>query len=233
MPRAENRIVMSLSGSLIMPGCEVNTSYLINFADLLKVQIEEHDQSFAIVTGGGPLARLYQEALRKAGVTDQKEFDRVGIRPTHQNALLLTDILNARGVTAEYLYYPKKHGSNVSVWLTGGTKPGQSTDAPAVDWARMLGYRQVINISTTPHVYRYKPGTTIPDTQKPVRQITHGAYLRMVGVDHVPGENVPAGRAAIKMARQHNIDFIVVGSDLQNLTNVLNGKLFRGTRLHT
>ena len=55
----------------------------------------------------------------------------------------------------------------------------------------------------------------------------------MVGVDHVPGENVPAGRAAIKMARQHNIDFIVVGSDLQNLTNVLNGKLFRGTRLHT
>jgi predicted uridylate kinase len=210
---------ISLGGSIIMPGCEVDTKYLKKFSDFLFNQVERA----AIVTGGGPLARMYQNSLRAMGVTDKQTLDRAGIPLTHQNAKHLADILNARGVSAAYVPSLKAKRPDVSIWVTGGTKPNQSTDAVAVEWARILGYRQVINITNTPFVYELGPDGK-PDTMKPIYEMTDDEYLTLVGPEHEPGENVPAGRSGIKIAKKYGIVFHVIGSDLKNLESCLEGK---------
>ena len=213
-----------------MPGCEVNTRYLQQFSDLIKHRIKTDNQVSAIVTGGGPLARMYQDALRASGETDKRKLDEVGILPTHQNAELLTYLMDARGVNAVYLPSLRAKRPDVPVWVTGGTKPGQSTDGVAVDWARLLGFRQVINITNTPFVYEL--GTDgLPDRTKPIYELSHASYLTMVGPTHEPGENLPAGRMGIWKAKRNKIDFIVVGPDIDNIDRVFQGKLFTGTRI--
>ncbi len=218
---------ISLGGSIMMPGCEIDTKYLQRFSDLVFRYVERA----AIVTGGGPLARLYQNSLRELGVTDQQTLDKAGIGPTHQNAKHLVDILRIRGVHAAYVPSLEAKRSDVSVWVTGGNKPGQTTDAAAVDWARLLGYRQVINITNTPFVYELGPDGK-PDTTQPIYEMTYNEYLSLVGPEHESGEHVPAGRTGIKIAKKYGIVFNVVGPDLTNLKAVFEGKPFEGTTIH-
>lgn len=233
MPHVERpQFAISLGGSLITPGCEINTPYLREFSSLLIHRIEKTHQISAIVTGGGPLARMYQEALRAFGVTDKRKLDAMGIYPTHENARLLTNILNAHDRHAAYVGSLRARRPDVSIWVTGGSKPGQTTDAVAVDWARILGYRQVINITNTPFVYKFGPDGITPDPDKPIYDMTHDAYLALVGLDHIPGENIPAGRTGILKAKKYGINFIVVGPDINNLQKTFEGKPFEGTTIH-
>lgn len=218
---------ISLGGSIIMPGCEVDTKYLKEFSGVLSHNVERA----AIVTGGGPLARMYQNSLRELGVTDQQILDKAGMYPTHQNARHLVDVLRVRGVQAAYVPSLEATRPDVSVWVTGGTKPGQTTDAVAVDWARILGYKQVINITNTPYVYELGPDGK-PDATKPIYKITCDDYLVLVGPEHESGEHVPAGRTGIKIAKKYGIVFNVVGPDLDNLKAVFRGKPFKGTTIH-
>lgn len=210
-----------------MPGCEVDTKYLKEFSGLLSHYVERA----AIVTGGGPLARMYQNSLRELGVTDQQTLDKAGIGPTHQNAKHLVDALNACSVSASYVPSLEAKRPDVPVWVTGGTRPGQTTDAVAVEWARILGYRQVINITNTPYVFEIGPDGQ-PDKTKPIHELTSDAYLSLIGPDHVSGENVPAGRSGIKIAKKYGIEFHVVGPSLNNLKRVFTGKPFKGTTIH-
>ncbi len=218
---------ISFGGSVLIPSCEVDTKYLKKFSDLLFHYVERA----AIVTGGGPLARMYQNSLRELGVTDKQILDKAGIGPTHQNARHLVDVLRIRGVPAAYVPSLEAKRPDVTVWVTGGTKPSQTTDAVAVDWARILGYKQVINITNTPFVYDFGPDGK-PDTTKPIYEITYDDYLVLVGPDHESGENVPAGRTGIKIAKKYGIEFHVVGPSLNNLKRVFTGKPFEGTVIH-
>jgi uridylate kinase len=218
---------ISLGGSVMMPGRAIDTTYLKKFSDLLFRCVERA----AIVTGGGPLTRIYQNSLKELGVTDKQILDKAGIGPTHQNAKHLVDILKVRGVPAAYVPSLEAKRPDVSVWVTGGSKPGQTTDAVAVDWARILGYKQVINITNTPFVYELGPDGK-PDATKPIHNMTCDDYLALVGPDHESGEHVPAGRTGIKIAKKYNIVFNVVGPDLDNLKEVFTGKPFKGTVIH-
>jgi uridylate kinase len=225
---------ISLGGSVITPDCpNVNTKYLLKFADLLHDRIETDRQRTAIVTGGGPIARMYRNALVDAKVINFKQLDSIGIHITHVHASMLTEILNATGVRAQYL---EKLGDlrdpTAWVWTTGGNKVGQNTDATLVDWVQILGFdtRTLINITNTSYVYKLDVNNK-PDLKKPIRDMTWDQYSRMVG-QHEPGEHLPWGSTATKKARGLDFRVITVGPDLKNLKALFEGNPFEGTTIH-
>ncbi len=233
MPHPERpQIAISLGGSVMMRECEVNTDYLLQLRDFLKTWVEQYNLQAAIVTGGGPVARMRQESLRRGGETDNKVLDRIGVDVTHENAKHLARFLHLGGIPTAYLQTLHSRRPDVSVWVTGGTKVGQTTDAVAVDWARILGYRSVVNITNTPFVYEFGPDGKTPDTTRPIYDMTDTQYLALFGSKHIPGENIPAGRVGIRKAKKFRVNFIVVGPDLTNLEKVFKRVEFRGTIIH-
>ena len=82
MARKKKVVVISLGGSQIIPE-EVNYSYLKKFKEIIKKH--EKDYKFAIVCGGGSLARRYIGAIKKEGGSDFHQ-SLSGIASTRVNA---------------------------------------------------------------------------------------------------------------------------------------------------
>lgn len=234
MMRGEKEFAISLGGSLIIPDWEVRVPYLRMFGALLKDRIDLERQKQAIVTGGGKPSRVYQDALHKLGVTDPERNDTLGIHPTHTNAQLFAYALQASGVNAQYITSIQHEVSpDVDAWITGGTHPGQTTDAVVVEWASILGIQTVINATNTPYVYELAPNGGI-DRSRPIKDMTWDEYFRLMPESHhIPGENVPFGITAAHKAETLGITAVVLdGNDLDNLRDVFEQKVFRGTIIH-
>lgn len=223
---------MSLGGSVLYSGHEFNTNYVIQLADLLHDRADSFQQRTAIVIGGGWITRMYQEALRRAGVTNKKALDTIGILTTHMNARVVADILNARSVRTQYLEkLSDGRDPTAWVWITGGNVIGQNTDGTLVDWVQILGFNPtLINVTNMPFVYKLKPSGQL-DLTKPIRNMTWHQYSQMVG-PHEAGEHLPWGSTATTKARALGFRVITVGPNLDNLKAVFEGKPFKGTIIH-
>lgn len=224
---------ISLGGSVIAPDCEPRGKYAFQFAILLKERVKRDRQRTAVVTGGGPYTRAYQNALREAGVTDPKVLDRIGILPTHVNARFVSEILIARGLRTQYLTSAHSHiNRDMDVWVTGGTMPGQTTDAVLVQLARRLDIPTLINATNISYIYDITAGAV--DENRPIQDMTWDQYLALLGNrEHEPGENVPFGITASHKAQAFGLSVIVLdGNNLKNLQRVFEGKPFKGTVIH-
>lgn len=224
---------ISLGGSVIIPQAEIRTDFIRDFTSLLKQRVDDFHQRTAIITGGGGVTRIYQKALKDLGVTDPTSLDIMGIHPTHDNALLLSFALNRAGVYTQYLSsLDERIQRNADAWVTGGTIPGQTSDAVLVDWANMLGIQTLINATNTPFIYDMIDGQI--DKTHPIQDITWKEYLSLLGNrTHQPGENVPFGITASHKADQLGFSVIILdGNNLGNLQHVFEGKPFNGTRIH-
>ena len=84
------KIVISLGGSLIVPG-EVDINFLKNFRKLILSQIEK-GKKFVIITGGGKLARKYNDLAKEITDIRTEDLDGIGIGSTRLNARLVRAI---------------------------------------------------------------------------------------------------------------------------------------------
>lgn len=231
MSKAE--FALSLGGSLIVPDQEIRVPYLRQFGALLRERVELTSQHTAIVTGGGETTRKYQRTLKELGVTDPVTLDKMGIHPTHTNALLLALALEKAGIKAQYLRSLNDPLDPACfAWVTGGTHAGQTTDAVLVEWSKQIGIQTVINATNVAFVYEINAGQV--DRTKPIKNMSWQDYFVLFeGVKHTPGESLPFGATAAQIASRLGITaFVLDGNNLVNLGNVFAGRAFEGTMIH-
>lgn len=224
---------ISVGGSTIIPENEIRTPFVRSFTALIKERVKASHQRTAIITGGGGPTRTYQRGMKELGITDPDILDIVGIRPTHINAMLISHVLNHIGVHSQYLpTLEEPVDKKMDAWVTGGTVPGQTTDAVLIDLSQKLGIQTIINATNTPYIYDVTDGTV--DKTKPIKNLRWTEYLSLLGNrKHQPGENVPFGITASHKAMSLGISVVVLdGNNLGNLKNVFEGRPFEGTLIH-
>ncbi len=229
--------VISLGGSIIAPD-GVDTDYITDFYSLVKEYISPYGNNrFIIVTGGGALARDYQNALiaitESAGISvnsNEKSslLDWLGIYATRLIARLLKSVFfeHCRDDVVTDPTLPISF--NGSVLIASGWKPGFSTDYDAVVLAESFGAEEVINLSNIKQVYSADP--KIDSEAAPLEKISWKDFRKIVGEDWTPGQNTPFDPIAAKQAEKSGLRVIVAdGRHLDNLKKILSGEQFTGT----
>ena len=218
-------VVLSLGGSLIVPG-----SYDVDFLRKFKKLIESYvkkGHKFAIICGGGKLARNIQEAAAKIKKLSNEELDWLGIHATELNAQLIKEIFR-ENAESFIISNPKiKFSFNKGIVIASGWIPGWSTDYDAVLLAKNLVAKEVVNMSNVDYLYSKDPKKH--SGAKKIEKISWSDFRKMVGNKWKAGLSVPFDPIAAKEAQESGIRVNIVGKDLINLRNLLEGKKFKGT----
>lgn len=231
MKNNQKTIIISLGGSLIVPG-EIDWEFLKKFKDLIEKQIEKGFK-FIIITGGGKTSRKYQQAASKITELNNDDSDWLGIHATRMNAHFIRTIFRKHA-------HPKINKNphdledfqdfKESVFIASGWKPGNSTDLIAVLLAKYLGIKKIVNLSNIDYVYDKDPGKFF-DAKK-LENLSWKDFCAIVGDKWDPGMNVPFDPVASKTAREEDIEVAIMnGNSLENLENYLEGKNFQGTTI--
>ena len=229
-------IVISLGGSLIVPHLSdeggIDVAFLRKFRALIFGEIKR-GRKFIVVAGGGKTARVYQKAGRQVGAP-KDDLDWLGIAATKLNAHLLLSMLRAeayphvvdRKPSGGELLVLKKSKKNL--YIVSGWYPGQSTDFEAVWLAREFGAQEVINASNIAFAYDKDPKKY--KDAKPIREISWGAYRKLIPAKWSPGLSTPIDPVAARLAEKIGLQVkIIKGSDLKNFQKAIEGKPFVGT----
>ncbi len=219
-------IVVSLGGSIICPD-RVDIEYIKSFVAMVKDKVA-HGLSFAIITGGGKIARDYRDALIASGVTDVYILDLMGIDATRYNAELIRYSFGGLAEPKIFLDPTNLNLSGKNILVGGGWKPGHSSDGSAVALAQTLGAKKLINLSNIDYVYTADPRKN-PDAQK-IEKIGWVDFRKLLPEEWNPGISAPFDPIAARMAQEAGMEVAIMnGKNLQNLENYIDGKEFVGT----
>src|SRR3990167_6115113 len=203
--------IISLGGSLIVPNGHIDTAYLKQFSACIRRRLKKGDH-FVIVTGGGGVTREYQRAARALTALTRDDLDWLGI-DVARPALCKDPTRIAR---------PKKY----PIVIGAGWKPGWSTDYVAVRIAKRLQASMVVNLSNIDYVYDKDPRKF--KTAKPIQEIDWPSFRELVGSTWDPGLHAPFDPVASRLAHHAGIPVVIVnGKHLDNIENVLDGKIGR------
>ncbi len=227
----KNTIIINLGGSLIVPD-KIDTDFLKKFKDLIIKQIEQHNQNFVFITGGGQTARIYADAAGAISdtVTDEDK-DWLGIHATRMNAHLIRTIfrkyahprINTNPHDLEDFYQ-----SNDAIMIAAGWRPGFSTDYDTALLAKYLGIKKIINLSNIAYIYDKDPKKF--DDAKKVDEMSWSDFRAMIGDTWTPGMHAPFDPVAAKFADEEDLEVVTMsGEHLENLENYLNNDPFEGS----
>ncbi len=224
-----NYIIISLGGSLIVPQ-SVDTAFLKNFVSHITGAVSQ-GKHFAIVCGGGHIAREYRDALTTLKQSPDDELDWMGIYATRFNAELVRISFGGLAEPAIFLDPTTVKPSNSKpVLVGGGWRPGHSSDGAAVALAKSLGAKTLVNLSNIDYVYTDDPRKN-PDAT-PIEKINWADFRKLLPIGWNPGVNAPFDPIAAQMADSIDLEVIVMnGKNLENLQNYLDGKEFIGTTI--
>ena len=218
-------VVLSLGGSLIVPN-GVDIAFLKNFKKVIEKFIKK-DYRFVIYCGGGKLARNMQDAASKIANLSNKDLDWIGIYATKLNAKLVRTIFKNNSEHFVVDDPNKKIIFKKSVLIAAGWLPGWSTDYDAVLLAKNLGIKEIINMSNVDYVYDKDP--RIYKDAKKIEKMNWQSFGKLVDGKWKAGMNAPFDPVAAKEAKKLGMKIYIIGKNIKNLGNILNGKKFRGT----
>jgi len=215
--------VISLGGSIVVTE-RINISFLRKFRNLLIKYIKKR-KKFALVVGGGAIAREYIKNVSKIEKLTSKDKDWLGIQATKLNAFLLYTIFKNK-VKAKFISdISKGVDRRYEVLITGGWKPGRSTDFVAVMMAERLKVKKIINLTNIPFVY--------DKSKKPLKKVKWDQYLTFIPSKWSPGMSTPFDPLASKKAKKLKMEVIVAkGEDLKNLEKIIKNQQFKGTLIY-
>ncbi len=228
---AKETQVLSLGGSIVAPD-RVDVAFLRSLRGLLSRYLGGNpERRLVIVVGGGGPAREYQRAYREiVEAPDGLVEDWIGVAATRLNGQLV------HGLLAEWCREPLVIDPTAvasfegRVLVAAGWKPGFSTDFDAVLLAERFGAVTVINLSNISHVYSDDPKTN--PAARALETIGWDDFRALVGERWTPGKNLPFDPIATSRAAEIGLSVIVAaGRDLPNLEAILEGRVFRGTRI--
>jgi uridylate kinase len=221
--------VLSLGGSLIVPN-EINLTFLREFREVIKKNTKKF--KFVIVCGGGSVARKYIKSLSEEGQKNYNQ-DLVGISVTRLNARFMSYFFGKdpeKGIPHDMKSVKNLLLRNDFVFC-GGLRysPEQTSDSTAVRLANYLK-TDFINLTNVKGLYdknpkKYKnakfiPKASIEEFNKIVMEI-----------ESKPGMHAPVDHSAMKVIKKNKIKTFIIGDNVKQLDNLLNGKDFVGTRI--
>ncbi|PIW36419.1 MAG: UMP kinase [Candidatus Kerfeldbacteria bacterium CG15_BIG_FIL_POST_REV_8_21_14_020_45_12] len=222
------KIVLSLGGSLIVPGA-IQSDFLRSFRELIVDHLSEY--RFVIFTGGGAVARTYMEGAREICEMTDEQLDWLGIHASRLNAQLVRQIFEKESADDIIIDPTLPIAMDTPITIGAGWKPGWSTDYDAVQVAVTNGIDRVVNLSNIKYVFDKDP-SEFPDAKK-IEDIGWADFRKIVGSTWKPGLNAPFDPIAAKLAEEHGIEVLVAdGKNIANVAAILAGNEFEGTRIH-
>lgn len=227
--------VVKLGGSVLSQGGDVlfDFSYLKKLHEMLHRYLDRGDKFF-IALGGGYLMRQYRDLALKATGFSQEQLHEIGINVIYLHAnlarLVLDDIADAEIFSGEDYYQQKKMEIKKGVKIGGGGRPGYSGDMDALMAAMALKSTEVISLKNIDGVYDSDPKQN--SEAKRVMSLSWQEYLQIIGnpEEQLPGANYPVDPETARKAQQEKISFkIMLGTDLENFAQALEGLSFSGT----
>jgi uridylate kinase len=229
LKKKRDYIVVSVGGSLLVPE-GIDISFLQNFRELVLQKTQE-GSSFYIVSGGGRLARNYQEAaaeIRGEQTLDREDIDWLGIHSTRLNAHLLRTIFIEEAQARIIKNPTSRFRGRESIVIGAGWKPGWSTDYCAVMAAKTLGATKLVNLSNIDYVYTADPRKD-PTAQK-IETIGWSDFRKLIPEEWDPGLSSPFDPVAAKEAEALGLEVAIInGANLSSFSDYLDGKPFTGT----
>lgn len=224
-------IIISLGGSLIYPK-NIDINFLKQFRKIILQFIKKTKRQVILVTGGGRICRIYNEAAKSVyKKVNEEELDWMGIKATKVNAELVRIIFGNAAYFKVIDHPDKRYRTNKKVLVAGGWKPGFSSDRVAVELAKSHGADMVINLSNISYVYNKDPKKYKNATK--FKKISWNDFRKIVGNKWNPGANLPFDPIASKFAQKYKLKVIIAkGTDLKNLRDILEAKNYKGTLIY-
>jgi len=220
-------VIISVGGSLIVPE-EIDVNWISNFKKIIDKCASSGGYRFVIITGGGKIARKYQNAAKEIVKVANEDLDWIGIHCTRLNAHLLRTIFIDKSYPRIIKNPEEKIKFKEKVLIAAGWKPGCSTDYDAVLLAKNFGVKKLVNLTNIDYVYDKDP-RKFKDAKK-IESISWKDFRKIVGDKWDPGLNVPFDPVASKEAEKLNLEVAIMnGKNLDNFEKYLNNKKFIGT----
>lgn len=220
-------VVVSVGGSLIVPDT-IDTVFLRNLHALVAKKVGE-GMGFYIITGGGKLARRYQESAKEVlDSLSSTDADWLGIHSTRLNAHLLRTLF-AKDAQDRIVKNPTRSvNTKYPIIIGAGWKPGWSTDYCAVLAAKKLGAKKLVNLSNIDFVYTADPRTN-PEAKK-IEKTSWTEFRKLLPEKWDPGLSSPFDPIAARAAQALGLEVAIInGSKLDQFENYLGGLPFVGT----
>jgi len=222
-------VVISLGGSLIVPD-KINIELLERFKRILLRHLGNY--KFIVVCGGGKTARIYINGLEHEKTRKKVYFQSLlGVSITRTNARFMTYFFGKdanQGIPhnmedVENLL--KKH----NIVFCGALRYGknETSDGTAAKLANYFN-TDFINLTNVKGLYDKNPKKF--RSAKFIPEISHKDFYKMAKkIKYKPGQHFVLDQKAAKIIKKHNIMTFILGPELKNLDNLLNGKHFVGT----
>ena len=225
------RIIISVGGSLIVPSGGISTDFLQKLNQFIRDELaKDEKRQFFLIIGGGATARQYIEAGRDVVGHEitHEDMDWLGVHCTTLNAHLVRTIFRDIAHPKIVRHYDIIRKVHEPVVVAAGWKPGWSTDYCATLLCEDYGVKTVINLSNIEQVYDKDP-KQFPDA-KALEKLSWDEMRAIVGDKWTPGLNAPFDPIAAKKSQELGVRVVVMsGSNLENVSNFLNDKDFKGT----
>jgi len=227
----KNLFIISAGGSLIVPEKGVNIRFLKSFKKVIEEEVKK-GKRFIIVCGGGSVARKYQKALKRIKGTKKEEIDWIGIESTFLNASLVKSIFGKKAHPQIIKDPSKKKRFKKNIIISGGWKPGWSTDYVAVTLAEKYGAKKVLNLTGIGFVYDKNPEKF--KEAEIIKEINWKDFEKLLPSKWKPGLNSPFDPIASKKAEKLDLEVAVIGGrKMKQIKNYFEGKKFTGTTIRS
>lgn len=226
MENKEDIIIISLGGSLIVPE-QIDVDFLKDFRELILSQVAKN-KKFIIITGGGKICRKYQNAAKEISMSNNEDLDWIGIASLKLNAELIRTIFGEHANGKVISDFSENLDFKKPIYIGSAYEPGHSTDWDAIELAKKVGAKVVINLSNTDYVYDSDPKLNL-DAKK-IEKISWAEYRKLIPADWDPGLNTPFDPTAAREAETAGIEVVIMnGKPASNLTGYLENGKFLGT----
>jgi uridylate kinase len=222
------RTIISLGGSLFVPD-NVDVDFLRAFKKIIEERVALGER-FAIIVGGGKVARNYMQAGYDLAALPREQMDWIGIYTTRLNAEFMRIVFGTLA-HGEIVMDPTIALDVAEPVIFGaGWKPGCSTDHDAVLMAGAFGAQKLLNLSNTNYVYDKDPRTN-PDAQA-LPSLTWDQYRALIPAEWTPGLSTPFDPIASKEAQSLGLEVMIInGTKLQEVEKCLRGEAFDGSTI--
>jgi len=220
-------IVISLGGSLIIPD-NVDEKLLMAFKRTLIKNTTKY--KFIVVCGGGSIARKYINALKKTGANSNFQSF-AGISATRMNARFMSYFFGydqSIGIPHE-MKSVKEYIKNKDIIFCGALeyKPNQTSDTTSAEVATALK-AEFINLTDVFGLYNKNPKEH--KDAKFIPNISWKDFDKIANkMKFEPGQHFVLDQTASRIIMKNKIKTYILGKDMKELDNLLNGRKFKGT----
>lgn len=208
-------LVVKLGGSVFQKKLtEVNPQIFDCINKLISL-----DQKIVIVTGGGKICRLFQNALKERGYNDIANLHWVGTRSVNLQSEFVRSLFPLQSTyprlidSLALLSDAVKQSQHYNYFACGGWEIGHSSDFDAVKVAVSFGISKILRISDIDYVYSDDPKKN-PDAKK-LEHVSWEDYFKIIGgeKDFDPGASYPIDPVAARLAKENQHQFYFTSLD--------------------